>query len=529
MLIDVTPAGQYGVVKDPMPRELPINAWTNARNVVFRDGAAVKSKGEIEVYSPTAVKPYYLIPFVTPVHQFWLYCGLSAIYVHDGSSATDLSKVGGYNATVGEKWTGGVLSGVVVVSNPNDNPQYWGGDTGVKFADLTNWPPSGVTTMRCRVLRPHLNQLIVGDVTKDSTRYPQLVKWSSVADPGTLPDSWDETDPTKLTGEKDLADTPGHVVDMMSMGQVNVVYKEDAVVAMTYVGRTFVYNFEYLSRAFGIFAPHCVTQVYSPIRQIALGYDDVVQVEGRSIKSILRGKLRQWLFNTVDNDNLKASFVVANDETQEVWVCFPESGESECTLALVYNVREDKWGVRELSSVVHAARGVLDTGASPSFIDGMTTTVIDEMMTIIDEREYNPTIRRLVQASAANSKLLMAEYGEQMNGADMSCSLERTEIGYVLDRYGNLLRDATSWKLLKRIMPRFTGTGTVQVYVGGQSEAGGSITWHGPWSFEIGVDESIPVWIPSYRLHSIRFESSGNQAWKLEGYLLELELTGRIW
>ena len=48
-LIPITNAGQYGIVKDINPWQLPPNAWTEGNNIRAEHNAIQKSPGYLEV------------------------------------------------------------------------------------------------------------------------------------------------------------------------------------------------------------------------------------------------------------------------------------------------------------------------------------------------------------------------------------------------------------------------------------------------------------------------------------------------
>jgi hypothetical protein len=78
---------------------------------------------------------------------------------------------------------------------------------------------------------------------------------------------------------------------------------------------------------------------------------------GQGPQSIVQGRMRKWLFNNLDTTNYARAFVVANYQTNEVWVCFPESGMAACTLALVWNWQDDTFSTRQLSNVTYGGSG----------------------------------------------------------------------------------------------------------------------------------------------------------------------------
>lgn len=529
MIINIENVGRYGIIKDIRPRALPPEAWSDGRNVVFRDGYAEKARGQSTVVDPVPFAPYNLFSVASLGEDlFWVACGLTSVQASSGESWTDISKVGGYSAIEAIKWTGGTLATLLVLNNGVDKPQYWDLDIGTPLADLPNWPPPGVTTMTARCVRVFRNQIIALDVNKDGTRYPTLVKWSSVADPGALPGSWDETDNTVLTGEHTLADTAGAVVDLVPAGLRAVVYKEDAIVAMTLTGRTFLYEFEYLSRQFGVFAPKCATTLARAGTQVAFGYDDIVRVEGNSIQSILHGKERKWLYNAIEDGQVRKCYTALNPKENEVWFCFPEQGNAWCNLALVYNWREDTFGVKELLDVSDSEPGIFDSSFDPVIIDDMVTQVIDQWLEVIDVQNFDFTRRRVLSCSPINQKIYQEDTVEVADTETMDCYIERQALAVNLTRRGELINDFENRKLIKRVYPHFEGTGTVEIWVGGQETPFGTVNWAEVRQFRIGIDKFANFWVSTV-LPAFKFRSVGDQTWRLTGFSFEQEIVGKHW
>ena len=84
----------------------------------------------------------------------------------------------------------------------------------------------------------------------------------------------------------------------------------------------------------------------------------------------------------------------------------------------------------------------------------------------------------------------------------------------------------TRRKLATRMWPRMTG-GPVNIQVGSQEEIGGDVTWPTAKVFTPGTDNYVDF-EANGRLLAIRFESSADISWSLEGYDLEVMNLGEI-
>lgn len=130
-------AGQYGYIADALPQELPPNGWSFVQNIRFRDGYAERFNGSGQVFTTPSVTPYFITPYRVGTSKYWVHAGLANVYVDDGTTRTNLTPVSPYTGGVDDRWTGGSASGVLVINNGVDQPQFWGGNVANKFANLT--------------------------------------------------------------------------------------------------------------------------------------------------------------------------------------------------------------------------------------------------------------------------------------------------------------------------------------------------------------------------------------------------------
>ena len=264
-MLTVTDVGSIGVVTDVDPVLLPPNAWTGAANVRFADNEAQKITGHSSVATPT-VTPYYLLPVTKSTTAYWVYAGLDKVYSWNGTSHTNITRqsVGvdvDYTGGAADYWTGGVLNNVLILNNGLDDPQMW---VNTKLESLT-WD-SGATwgskSYSANTIRPYKNFLVALNWTDGTNKYPQTVYWSNQADPNTVPSDWDFADPANEAGTAELASTQGIILDGEQLRDAFIVYKEDAIHLMQFVGGTFVMNFKDVSKTTGALAQRCAKEFY---------------------------------------------------------------------------------------------------------------------------------------------------------------------------------------------------------------------------------------------------------------------------
>lgn len=487
-----------GFIADVAPVELPDGAWSGVKNMVFRDGFAQRIAGERQVEGTILGAPYWMQSCRdSSNNRWWVYCGLNAAWAAQNSTQYTITRTSGaYNATADTRWTGGVLSGIVIANNPGDAPQFWAPGPANKFADLTNWPAN--TT--CKAMRPVRNHLVALGVTKGGTLYPHMVKWSHPADPGALPVSWDQTDATKDAGEQDLADDPTPVVDLLKLGDDAIVYKEGAYYSMQYIGAPYIWRFQKLSGAAGMLANNCAVSM--PAGHIVLTGSDLIVHNGGEPQSILTGVMRRWLFSRFDSTNYRRSVLVHNRRQSEVWVCYPTVGNTTCTEALVWNYKYQSFGVRDLNAVTFGAAGYLDDSGGGAW--DSDADLWDSDTTLWDQSDIPANEEWVVLGSTAPA-LVVADQGLSMNGAPYTSFVERLDMSLGMPE---------RMKYVKGVMPRIDGNGSVSVTLGARDNINATINWAAPQTFAVGADFYCPQSVQG-RYISVRIEmTSGIQRFR---------------
>lgn len=525
MIIPVPQAGQHGLVVDLPFNELPLNAWTAARNVRFKDGAVEKFRGQIEVYASPLVAPYWLLPVIRGGSYQWLYAGTAKVGATDGATHADITRTSGgdYTTDLSIGWTGTVLEGVPVINNGFDAPQMWNpAALATPLAALTAWPAS--TT--ARAMRSLKRYLVALDITKSVTRYPNMIKWSDAAPTGNVPTSWDETDETRDAGEWTLSSEGGFLIDAFPIRDALMVYKEYQSHLMTYVGGNDIFRFTKKFDSFGSLSRKCAIEFFNG-KQIVFTGEDCVLHDGDQAKSIMDARTKNLLNGVIDSTYYQRSFVVANYPTKEIWVCIPETGQSTPTLALVWNWLYDTWSVRQIPNAAFISAGIVSPLSAGDVWSGDPNSWGSDV-TAWGDRSFDPSRRNMLMALPGTTKLMQPEQTQQFDGVDMNAYVERQGIGFPLKKDGP--PDYTTMKQIRSVWPRITGTqgGVINVYLGTQAKINGAVSWQAARSFTIGMTEFVDTAsLPTAKLHAIKFESTGNIEWKLHGYDADVVARGR--
>lgn len=506
---------QHGIVDDVSSYNLPPNAISSGQNIQFSDGRIKKSKGYQQVFGTNPVTPYWALPFNNQTALYWVYGSSAKIYATDmGGTHTNITRQTAavdvdYSATLDQSWNGGIFLGeYVVLNNGIDAPQSWDGNTSNKCTDLTY--SSGITwddqAYTCSVMRPFKSFLIALDVTKSGTRFPNLVKWSTSGVAGAVPSTWDETDTTESAGENYLPDNVGFLIEGRELRDSFIIYGEGAATGVQYIGGQFIFRFYQLFND-GILSRRCVSSIKG--RHLVLAQNDLILHDGTVPESIIDKRRQKWLFNNIDQDNFERSFICPNYRENEMLICFPMTGETVPNIALVWNYRDNTFSEREIPASNHIAYGIVDPGES-SIIDD-DTGIIDEDFTIIDSRTYNPTV---FYPLACGSNFYQIDETEQNNGANMISYAERLGLDFGTENK----------KLIKRIIPKMSGTGAVTISIITQEHPSGSTT-QSSYTFTPGSDWKIDCLVTG-RLIGYKVYSDTNITWSIDSIEFEYDILG---
>ncbi len=518
--------GVGGIIKDIPAHELPPEVWSDGQNVRFHDNKVVKFVGHEPVFDPPTVDPYWLMPVITATKPLWLYSSLGKVYAIEDQIHTEITRASGgdYSVNVADLWSGGILGGIPVITNGADDPQVWNPPDGsTLLIDLPNWPAS----TSCKIMRAFRNYLVAFNITKSGTVSPHMVKWSHAADPGTLPTSWDEGDPTVDAGEVELTDSEAGIIqDARVLRDSMIIYKDNSTHIMRFQGGRFIFNFQGLFQASGILTKNCVATTPDALGHFVATGDDIIIHNGQNAHSVINKRWRRFLNTRIDDDNFNRSFCLTRRNERENWFCFPETGSLWPSLALVWNSVDGSIGLRELSDISFITEGVIDEGSAALTWDTETDAWDDKVGTW----GFN-VLQAYAQLPMAANPVLgkLFKFGDTnlFNGANMTSFVQRTDLAIAgQDRQGQVIVDNTKRKLVTRMWPNVTG-GPVDVRIGAQETQGGAITWAGLQSFNPMTQQYLDFCV-SGRYLAVEFKSSTDVAWELESYTLEVELLGAL-
>src|SRR5215469_8058625 len=467
--IELDNLASVGAIADVPPYQIPPEGWSFTNNVRYFGNGVEKLKGwSPQFSSPVAQSPDFLMYVSAPAQPFWLWSSLTDIFVWDGNVHTNISKsVGAYHTTAGAQWNGTIIGGVPVFNNGVDPPQFWSQYlTTQKMADVTAWPSA--TT--CKVMRSFLVYLIALNITSAGNISPHEVRWSNEATPGSLPTTWDFTDPTHNAGRVFLGDVDsGQIMDGQELSGQFFVYKESAVWRFVFVGGTYIFQDQVFLETAGLLASNCLAITGDGLRHCFLSQDDLVVHNGFVAEPLLERKFKRYLFNQIHPTAYVNSFLLSNPPYEEIWVCYPSSGapvNADGTIppnrALIWNYRYNAISEADIS---------FTRGAIGTFVASPGTKWVDA--TIPWNSDIDPWStqfrRKVIVCDHTNKQFYMLDDTPLRNGVNFNGILQRLDLGVLgRTRQGEWIEDFQHRKMIQNLWPKVVAPSPIQIQVGYQ-------------------------------------------------------------
>lgn len=502
-LLKLKPSG--GIIIDVPPYEVADEFWTEGNNVTARESFIERIKGYRDAYGDASndlsADVWHLLNARTNTTNYWFWLGDDSVHMQEASNTFDVTPTSWSAVDQPYQLNTTLLNGIAVVNNGLNTPCYYAGDTAVPLPVLPNWP-TGTTARFIIAFKFHL---FAFDIVAPGGDFQEQMLWSDAAEPGAIPSTWTAAAGNEA-GDAILADTPGPIMTAAPMRGSLLVYKRSSTYAVDYVGGNDIYSVRTLFSSFGALTRRAVADLNGQHFVVADG--DIVLTDGTNKSSPAQGKMKEFLFTQLDQNNYENLFVIYNRSKNDVWVCFPEQGNTFCTKALVYHVSTDTFSVRDLPQATHAAIGVVNDTTLSNTYDNATGTF---------DAAVGPFNQ--VNFSLAEEALLVG-YTNKVRQYDTQ---DLVEIESYVAKTGIHFGLPERIKAVKRVHVRHTGT--VRVSIGSQMTAEGSITYSDETTLEEG-EQIANIIAPHGRYIAIRIRGEGSDPWSVSGVELEADVRG---
>lgn len=496
-----------GIVSDTPAHEVGPDFYTGGQNAIFRNGFAGRIGGHRSAYATALgtaapVEILHALNVQNGGTNYWLiFEADGTAWAIEGSNATQID--GTLLSAVTDPWeyASALLNGLPIITSGSDDLLYWDGSGNLQA--LPDW----TATKSCKSVAVFKFHIFAMDIDGPGGTFPNLVEWSDAAEPGTVPDSWTPAADNEA-GSVELADGPGPVLCAVPLRDTLIFYKRSTMYGAQYVGRNQKYSFQKLQSASGALTRHAVCDVNG--QHLVVTDGDIILTDGTNRQSIGESRMKDFLFNQLDQDNYANLFTVFNRPKNEALIAFPSAGSDRCDLAMVYDVANDSFGVRDLPDIAVAAIGTVND-TTPSDTWDADSEAWDD-----DSSTWNSSA-----VSAATESLVFA-FEDELEEQDTE---DAVTVGASIGRHDLTFGEPERVKFVKRLHVRAKdGFGTLLVRVGARMTPTDSITW----SAEVQLDEpdQIVNAFAQGRYISVEARSNSSNVWTVTGIDIEAELRG---
>lgn len=384
--------GAVGVIMDANPYSLPPNAFSKAVNVVFDENRVQRaplfkqvfpairsllsyadSVGTIDAqtgtYDAAAGNPSSASRFVgsyadPSFGETVFTCDNDGVVRSYPAGSLAFVSPGAGLITNEEPWSHAQVAGLSYLTRRGMRPYVRNVRTDAAYSLIAgDW----VSTHSAAVVRSFLDYVIMLNVTKGTTEFPTMVKWSNPVEYSSAVTSvnWDPTNPNFIAGENILGEMTSGIRDGLVLGNSFILYTLDQVWLMEYTGSSLVFNFRRLFPTGGILNTNCVTEIEG--KHYVFGEDDIYVHDGVSKQSLADGRVRRAVFNALNRSKRTAAFVMQDSVSNLVYFCYNTlsdevkwKGAQYCNQAAVYNYRSNTWSFMDLPNVIGGAESNID-------------------------------------------------------------------------------------------------------------------------------------------------------------------------
>jgi len=527
---------EKGILSDPGPYQLDLNAWSGGSNVRFHGNKVARSPIWRTVTTALPSPANYCWGYRPSTGQDLLFLTGDDGHLYSFASNTvlDVSPTGVTVEITKESLTSTYSGDVTYLNSPTSGPLYYGpGST--QFALLPGWNSTWVA----RSMRAFGSYVVALNVTKGAVQLSNLVKWSDIVLAGMPPASWDSNDPTTSAGENPLQDLTTPLVDGLPMRSIFVLYSENQIWGMTPSGDNFIFDFQRLFSEGGMISPNCAVEVEG--RHYVFGPTDVYVHDGVSKQSILDGRNRETVYSALDTNNTEACYVSYNPALNEITFAYPSgtgteffqnlSGTTYANRGAVYSVTTDTWSFVDLPNVPQTTLVNIETiptyatesstityatvgGSYFSDQNSYTQTCVGVSRPVTTGNNLIPT-PAIVAYDFVNLGKLNYPYDPLRNGLSF---VQRT--GIDMEQVGS---DTHTYKVARRMFPliELYRNAAINIKIGYSMTPSGVVKWGSPLPFNPEINYHVDM-RSGGRYLAVQFGTTAQLDFNIEGFDLDV-------
>jgi hypothetical protein len=187
-----------------------------------------------------------------------------------------------------------------------------------------------------------------------------IIGWSVPGEPTNLTDFGSGAGLARVWGQKIIKGLPLRAGS--GTAPAGIFWAFDAVIRATFTGGATVFQFDVVATDTSILSPGCVVD-YDGVYFWA-GVDRFLMFNG-VVREVPNSMNLNYFFDGLNRRYATKVFGFKVPRYGEIWWCYPKGDATECTHAVVYNVRENTWYDTELPNLGRSAGQFNNSFAAP--------------------------------------------------------------------------------------------------------------------------------------------------------------------
>jgi flavin reductase (DIM6/NTAB) family NADH-FMN oxidoreductase RutF len=254
----------------------------------------------------------------------------SGIYLRNGAAWDDVSKAGGYNGTVSQRWVFVQYGDYVLATNGVDDVQYFLIGTSTEFDDVVGAPV-------CRYLTVLNNFVVASGIVGETAK----VQWSALDDPL----DWAPSVATQSDAQQFFE--VGEVTAVTGGQNSGVVIGTSGIGLMEYVGPPFIFTFRVVEPNIGGSVAGSVVSFSNGV--FYYGHDGFKFFNGSASQPIGYDKVDIWFRENADFSNLATMSSVFDVQANVVMFGVPSATAGEFDKILAFSPTANRFSYIEKS------------------------------------------------------------------------------------------------------------------------------------------------------------------------------------
>ncbi len=552
--------GAAGLNTDVLDFDLPIQAVTTAKNVIFSEGNVRKGIGysmldiaelpEIDG-NPERYEAIWFEGWVSRNNNVYLivvgrdeiHHNEDRVFVYDagantwGDATSDLFPDLGTAYDLAGEWQTTIFGGTVVVNNGLDTPAYLDlGAEPLTLAYLPGWDDDWVA----KVIRSYKDFLIALNMSEGGgSTETNAVRWSDAAGENSIPQTW-VTATDNIAGKTFISSNDGIIVDGAQLNDSFMIYTDRSAHAMSFIGGTGIMTTRKVFQN-GIYSRNA-TAAFDTYH-LTVGRVGVYTTDGSRVNHVGKDRVDNDFYGLISADeNTVDPYLIADQSQKIAAYLFPSAiSQGKLDRALVYNWHTNTYSYQDYQSQAIPLEFIK---ADFSPIPGETVKWSNFDNT--DPLTYPPAdaggdtwadfsgikwsgfredeVQAILIFLAEDGRFYQA--GEQFwhrDGGAFEAQVIRTGIDLDDVYQGN----TEGLKHIFRILPQIKGTGTVQFRFGTSMNPDIGYSWTSYIDYVIGTDYKVDVRLPGGRYLAYEIYSNDSDGfWQIGGMDLDARSEG---